>query len=454
MAKTRERWSGRFGFVLATIGSAVGLGSIWKFPYEVGTNGGSAFVVFYLAGLAFIVFPLLLAEFSIGRRGRSDTAGSIDSVAEANRVSSRWSLVGSLGVLSSYLILSFYSVIGGWTIAYALSGMLHGLPGAEAAEVQARFDTLLASPLEMGIYHAAFMLITAVIVARGIMHGIEAAVRILMPVLIVLIVGLAVYSILEGDAAAATRFMFSLDLDRFTGQAALEAVGLGFFSISVGLGLMIVYAAYAGPEINLRQVALITIVSDTTISFLSGFAIFPIVFAHGLDPSSGPGLLFVTLPLAFAKMPFGAITALTFFVLLFVAALASAISLLEMPVAWLIRRFGWPRVRAVVVAAGSCWLIGLATVFSFNYWADWFPLGAIRGLERATIFDLTDHLTSNLMLPAGGFAISIFVGWKLSDRLLASELELGPRMTALLHGLLRYVAPLGIGAAAIAPALF
>ncbi|MCC6949072.1 MAG: sodium-dependent transporter [Bradyrhizobiaceae bacterium] len=454
MSDTQERWSGRLGFILATIGSAVGLGSIWKFPYEVGTNGGSVFVLFYLAGLALIVFPLLLAEFSLGRRGRADAAGSIAAVAHAHGASRHWALAGSLGVLAAYLILSFYSVIGGWTVAYALGAVLEGRASADAAEVQAQFDALLSAPLRMALHHAAFMLITAAIVARGIAHGIEAAVKVLMPILFVLVVGLAIYSIVEGDAAAATRFMFSLDFEHFSGRAALEAVGLGFFSIGVGLGLMIVYAAYAGSEISLREVALVTIVSDTAISFLAGFAIFPIVFANGLDPASGPGLLFVTLPLAFAKMPFGEIAAFTFFILLFVAALASAISMLEMPVSWLMRRFGWSRLPAVVVAAGSCWLLGLASVFSFNLWADWFPLGALPGYEGATFFDLTDQLTSNAMLPIGGFVISVFVGWRLSEQLIRSELALGPVATAVLRGLLRYVTPLGIAIAGLAPIFF
>jgi NSS family neurotransmitter:Na+ symporter len=453
MRDTQERWSGRVGFVLATIGSAIGLGSIWKFPYEVGTNGGAAFVAFYLAGLMLIVFPLLLAEFSIGRHGRSDAAGSIAVVAAANRASKRWALAGTLGVVTAYLILSFYSVIGGWTLAYAIGAVVGG-PSGEAAAVQAQFDALLSSPVEMGSYHAIFMLITAGIVSRGVALGIEAAVKILMPILFVLIVGLAVYSMVAGDTAAATRFMFSLDLDRFTGRAALEAVGLGFFSIGVGLGLMIVYAAYAGPEIDLRQVAWITLFSDTAISFLSGFAIFPIVFANGLDPSSGPGLLFVTLPIAFARMPFGAFMSFTFFLLLFVAALASAISMLEMPVSWLMRRLDWPRGRAVAAAAGSCWLIGLASVLSFNVWADWFPLGMLPTYERATIFDLMDRLTSNAMLPIGGLVIAIFVGWRLGDRLIRGELDLGPTATAMLRLLLRYVTPLGIAAASLAPIFF
>jgi NSS family neurotransmitter:Na+ symporter len=337
-----ERWSSRLGFILANIGAAVGLGSIWKFPYEVGANGGSAFVFFYLAGLAFIVLPLMLAEFAIGRSGQSDTAGSIAKVALADHASPRWALVGTLGVLTSFLILTFYSVIGGWTVAYTVTTIGLGLPGAEPGAVQGRFDSLLGAPVQMALYHAAFMAVTTAIVARGIERGLEAAAKILMPILAALILGLAVYSVIEGGFAATFRFLFAFDVSRMTAQAALEALGLGFFSIGVGLGLMITFAAYAETRMNLREVAIITILADTAISFLAGFAIFPIVFAKGLDPSSGAGLLFVTLPIGFAAMPLGTIAAITFFALLFVAALASAISLLELPVTMLTRAYGWP----------------------------------------------------------------------------------------------------------------
>jgi len=323
----RERWTGRVGFILANVGAAIGLGSIWKFPYEVGANGGGAFVAFYLAGLVLIVWPLVLAEFAIGRHGREDAAGSILVIAKSNGASRHWALIGSLGIITGFLILSFYSVIGGWTVAYAVDAIHAGLPGVEPQQVQAHFDALLASPFKMAFYHAVFMTIGTVIVARGIARGIEAASKVLMPVLIALIVALAIYSVVEGDAAATLRFLFAIDPAKVTARAALEALGLGFFSIGVGLGLMITYAAYAGEKINLSEVALVTVAGDTAVSFVAGFAIFPIVFANGLDPSSGPGLLFVTVPLAFAAMPFGTAASAAFFVLLFVAAISSAISM-------------------------------------------------------------------------------------------------------------------------------
>ena len=447
----RERWSGRVGFILANVGAAIGLGSIWKFPYEVGANGGGAFVFFYLAGLILIVWPLVLTEFAIGRRGREDAAGSILVVSKANGASRHWALIGSLGIITGFLILSFYSVIGGWTIAYAVDAIHVGLPGADALQVRARFEALLASPVKMVFYHALFMTIAALIVARGIARGIEAASKVLMPVLIALIVTLAIYSSIEGDTAATLRFLFAIDPAKVTARAALEALGLGFFSIGVGLGVMITYAAYAGEMINLREVALVTVEGDTAVSFIAGFAIFPIVFANGLDPSSGPGLLFVTVPLAFAAMPFGTVASAGFFVLLFVAAIASAMSMLELSVAWVERALGWNRRHATVATALAAWLLGLATVFSFNFWARWFPLSGLRGFEQATLFDLTDHLTSNLLLPAGGFGLSILAGWIISERWLDAELGLGRRSGTLLRALLRYVVPAAIAGVMLAP---
>jgi NSS family neurotransmitter:Na+ symporter len=453
MTQARDRWSGRVGFILATIGSAVGIGSIWKFPYEVGSNGGTAFVLFYVAGLVVIVVPLMLAEFAIGRRGRGDAAASIATVAATYGAERRWALAGLLGILTAFLVLSFYSVIGGWTIAYAVETALRGLAGSEPAAVQARYDALLASPVRMAAYHAVFMAVTAFIVSRGVGDGIEAAAKLLMPMLAALMIGLAIYAAVEGDFASTLRFLFRLDPEHLTARVALDALGLGFFSIGVGFGLMITYAAYADADIDLTEVAVVSVLADTAISFLAGFAVFPIVFAHGLDPAAGPGLVFVTLPLAFAQLPFGAIAAAALFSLMFVAALASAISMLELSAALLMRRFGWSRLRSSIVAAGACFVTGLVSVLSFNLWADWTPLAALPGFDRATIFDLLDHLTSNMLLPLGGFLVASFAGWIIPAPLLTEELGLSRTATALLHAILRYVVPLSIAVVGLAPLL-
>lgn len=445
-----DNWSGRLGFILATIGSAVGIGSIWKFPYEVGANGGSAFIVFYLLGLALIVVPLMFAEFAIGRRGRSDASASIAAVAAEHGAPRAWGLAGVLGTVTAFLILSYYSVIGGWTIAYAADTVFDGFAGAGPAEVQTRFDLFLGSPWRLTAFHGLFMALCALVVARGVHRGIEAAAKLLMPGLAVLMIALAAYSLLEGDVGATADFLFKLDPQHLTPRAALDALGLGFFSIGIGFGLMITFAAYAGREINLREVAVVSVLADTAISFLAGFAVFPIVFAHGLDPAAGAGLVFVTLPLAFADMPFGQAAAVGFFLLLFVAALASAISLLELPVAFLVRR-GWRRPIASLTAAAACFAAGLATVFSFNLWAGWHPLQGVGGFAEATVFDLLDHATSNVLLPLAGFALALFAGWVVPARAMVSELGLSRAGERLLMVMLRYVVPLGIAAVGLGP---
>lgn len=449
-----ESWSGRVGFIAAAIASAVGLGSIWKFPYEVGANGGAAFVIFYVAGLALAVVPLMLAEFAIGRRGGADAATSIERVAAAHGARSAWMWAGVLGVLTGVLILSFYSVIGGWTLAYTVSTALAGLPGADAHAVQARYDALLAAPGRMAAYHALFLAITAAVVARGVSRGIETASKVLMPLLGVLVAGLALYSAANGDLRSTFTFLFTLDLERFTAHAALDALGLGFFSIGVGFGLMITYAAYAGPKIALCQAALVTVLVDTAISLAAGLAVFPLVFANGLDPASGAGLVFVTLPLAFVRMPLGDAAAVAFFLLLFVAALASAISMLELAVALVMRRARWPRPRAALVIAAVCFVGGLATVFSFNWWAHWHPLGALPDFAEATAFELLDHLTSNFLLPIAGIALALFAGWALPDSVLREELRLGAFGARVLRLLLRWATPALIFVTAAAPAFF
>lgn len=444
MSGGRDFWSGRTGFVLATTGSAVGLGSIWKFPYEVGANGGGAFLLFYLLGLTLIVFPLMLAEFAIGRRGGFDATRSIAMVATANGASGQWRILGLLGVATAFLILSFYSVIGGWAVAYAVDTALNGLPAGDARLVQARFDALLASPGVMTAYHALFMGATAAIVARGIAGGIEKASKVLLPALAVLIVVLAGFSMAQGDLPATLRFLFAVDLRHLTLRVALEALGLGFFSIGVGLCLIVTYAAYAGADMDLRNAAVATIVADTMISLIAGLAVFPVVFAEGLDPASGAGLMFVTLPVAFAKIPLGAPAAALFFVLLIMAAIASAISMLEMPVALLLRLTRWTRPRATAACALACWACGLATVYSFNYWSDWHPLAAVPMFSKATVFDLIDYLTSDVLLPLGGLGLAVFAGWALRSRLLAEELRTGAVVTDLLRLLLRYAIPISI----------
>jgi len=453
MAEKRELWTGRFGFVLSAMGSAIGLGSIWKFPYEVGANGGAGFIVLYILGLAVVVFPLMLLEFAIGRRGRSDGIGSLAAVASESGGSACWQLVGALGTLTSFLILSFYSVIGGWALYYVVATLQAGLPAATADAVQARFAAMLASPRLMTAYHVAFMTVTALIVARGIADGIERACKILMPALLILVVVLALYSMSEGDVGSALKFLFRIDPRSISATVALEALGLGFFSIGVGLAVMIAYGSYADRKIDLRSAAIATMAGDTLVSFLAGLAVFPIVFAEHLDPASGPRLMFVTLPLAFSRLPFGTAAAVIFFVLLTIAALASAVSLLELPAAFVRRWLRCSRFRATAITAASCGILGLLSVFSFNILSNWHPLAAV-GLPNATVFDLLDDLTSNILLPVAGFGLALFGGWIMLPAVLAAELHLTRIGLSLLQLLLRYIVPLSVAAAALAAVRF
>ncbi len=444
-----QAWQSRSGFILATIGSAIGVGSIWKFPYEVGANGGGAFVLVYLAGLALVVVPLMLAEFALGNRGRSDAATSIERVATAESVTKRWGLFGLLGAVTAFLILSFYAVVGGWTLTYALDTATRGLP-TEPVAVTGRFESLLASPVRMALFQGVFLVAVAGIVVRGVQRGIETSMKILMPLMMLMLGALAIYSMRNGDGAETMRFLFVPDLGNLTGRGVLDALGLGFFSIGVGLGILLTYAAYSPPEVDLKTVAVTSIIADTAVSLVAGLAVFPIVFANGLDAASGPGLVFESIPVAFASMPAGRLVATGFFALLTIAALGSAISMLEAVVAVLDRRLSWTRRRSVAVAAGTCFIAGLATVLSFNRWEDVHLLGGVPRYADATIYDLLDDATSQLLLPLGGLALAVFVGWVLPDRVLGEELGLhGPALTGL-RIMLRIVAPATILAAVVA----
>lgn len=446
----RERWSGRLGFVLATIGSAIGLGSIWKFPYEVGENGGAVFIIFYFLGLLVVVTPLMLAEFVIGRRGGGDVIGSLGTLARESGASSKWRWVGWLMIATGFLILSYYSVIGGMTAAYAVLSVTEGFAGLTGNEAKDLFDALANSPEVLFGCQALFLAATVWVVARGIGNGVEAACKILMPLLAILMILLVIYALVEGAVEPALDFMFAPRLEKFSARVVLEALGLGFFSIGVGIGIMVTYAAYAERDLNLTNAAVITIAGDTAISVLAGLAIFPLVFAAGLDPASGANLIFLTLPIAFGQLPFGDAVGLIFFVLLFVAGLASAISMLELLVAPLMRLMGKKRVRMAVSLGVLCWLLGLPTVLSFNVWSDARPLAFWAGFGDLGIFDLVDGLASNALLPLSGLLVAMFAAWRMGIGGLASELHWSEAKARVLRFLLRWITPVLILASLLA----
>lgn len=441
----RQTWSGRAAFFLATVGSAVGLGSIWKFPYMVGENGGGAFLALYLVGLALAVLPLMIAEFVIGRAGQRSAVGSIVAVARRSGASPLWGLIGAWGVAAGVLILSFYSVFGGWTVGFAADALGGGAVAADGAAAGAQFGAFLADPARLIWLHAIFMGLTAIIVIGGVSGGLERALTFLMPVMFLILIGLVAFAAVSGGFGAAVAFLFQPDFSKITWSVALEAIGLGFFSIGVGIGVMITYAAYAGRDIGLGTMALATIAADTVASLLAGLAIFPIVFAHGLDPAGGPGLMFVTLPVGFGRIEGGHVVAFAFFALLLVSALASAISIMELVVAWATERFRAPRWLATLAVAGLCFALGLATVWSFNDWATVRPFAGLGILKDKSWFDAIDWITSNLMLPVGGVALALFLGWTAAGRILDDEIGGRGAGLAVLRWLLRLVAPALIG---------
>ncbi len=436
-----EKWSSRLTFIMAAVGSAVGLGNVWKFPYTAGVSGGGAFVLVYILCAAAVGLPILIAELTLGKRGQMSPPGTMRRLAAEEGRSPNWQGLGWLGVVTGFLILSFYSVIGGWALAYIPKFMSGAVVSTDPDVVTAQFNALLASPGQLLIWHSLFMGLTVLVIARGIHAGIEQAVTILMPALFLLLVALVIYAGVTGDFTRAWSFLFAFDFSKITGAVVLNALGQAFFSISLGLGCMMTYGAYLPAQSNIPRAAVIIVIADTVVALLAGLAIFPIVFANGLDPASGPGLVFVTLPLAFAGVPAGAIFGTLFFVLIAFAAITSSISLLEPIVSWAEEHKGFPRAWSAIVAGVISWALGLFTLFSFNIWGGVHPLSMIHRFKEATFFNLIDFVTSNVMLPLGGFLIAVFAAWMLARTKTETELALAPALYATWRALTRFVAP-------------
>jgi len=431
-------WSSRWAFILAATGSAVGLGNIWKFPYITGENGGGAFVLVYLFCIAMIGIPIMMAEVMLGRRGRSTPINTMRRLCVEASASRYWVIIGWSGMLAGFLILSYYSVIAGWSLSYILESMSGSYAGANADQVGKVFGDLLASPGKLLFWHTLFMVMTMIIVARGVEHGLEKAVRFLMPALFVLLLVMVGYSMNMGEFSRGVEFLFKPDFSAITGNGILIAMGHAFFTLSLGMGAIMIYGAYLPQDASIAKTSVTIAVADTAVALLAGLAIFPIVFSNGLEPGSGPGLIFVTLPIAFGQMPGGMFFGTLFFILLSFAAWSSAISLIEPAVTWLVENKNVSRVKACVVAGIVTWLIGVGTVFSFNIADD------IKLFDK-TFFDLLDYLTSNIMLPLGGLAMAVFVAWLMPRIAVSDELQLGNTVAFKLWWVLvRYVAPIAV----------
>lgn len=435
-------WSSRFAFILAATGAAVGLGNIWKFPYITGENGGGAFVIVYLACVLVVGLPVMIAEMVLGRRGRRNPIGTMKLLSEEESRSTSWKFVGWLGVLTGMLILSYYSVVAGWTISFTLESVTGGFRGADAAHISSVFGDLLANPWAMLGWHSLFMLMTVYVVARGVQRGLEAAVRWLMPVLFALLLVLVGYGMTTGHFMEGVHFMFDPDFSAITPTVVMIALGQAFFTLSVGMGAIMAYGAYLPEDTALAPTAATVVAADTMVAILAGLAIFPLVFAYGLDTGEGPGLIFQTLPLAFAQMPGGVVFGTLFFLLLVVAAWTSAIGLIEPAVAYLVESRSMTRRFAASAVGGAIWLLGILALLSFNV------LGGATvqfGERNLTWFDLVEFFTSNIALPIGGLLIAIFAGWVMCKGSTIDEFERGASTGyATWRFLIRWVAPVAL----------
>ena len=439
------QWSSRLAFVLAATGSAVGLGNIWKFPYITGENGGGAFVLVYLLCIAVIGIPIMMAEVMLGRRGRQSPINTMRTLASEESVSRHWQWLGWAGVLAGFLILSYYSVIAGWALAYVFRAGSGLFTGQTADGIQSIFTGLTSDPERLLAWHTIFMVMTMVVVARGVRGGLEKAVRLLMPALFILLLILVGYAWNSGSFHQGIAFLFTPDFHKITADGVLIAMGHAFFTLSLGMGAIMVYGSYLPDNASIAKTSIAVSLMDTLVALLAGMAIFPIVFANGLEPGSGAGLIFTTLPIAFGHMDGGAFFGMLFFILLVFAAWTSAISLIEPAVAWMVENMGLSRTHASVLAGLVTWLVGLLTVFSFNIWSDVKPLSAIEIFHDKTLFDLLDYLTANIMLPLGGLLIAIFAVWQMRKSSSVDELAMGEGFFYHLWWfLVRYITPAAV----------
>lgn len=414
IGRKTENWSSRFAFIMAAVGSAVGLGNFWRFPYMAGENGGGAFIIIYICCVAFVALPLLMAEYAMGRKSGMSAIEGVQSLARAEGRSQNWGIATWLGALSAFFILTFYMVISCWLLAYIIQAIGGELHGADAIESGQNFVNLIGqgeTPMQARWYLlfllALFIGANALVVGRGVKGGLETAATILMPLFFLMLIVVVGFAIANGDTARTFAFLFEPKWEDVGFKTLLAALGQAFFSIGVGVGLMITYGAYLDRDTDIPRASGMIAASDTFVALIAGFAIFPIVFAAGLDPASGPSLFFVSMPVAFEAIPGGNIFAVVFFSLALFAAFTSSISLMEVGVSWLEEREGVTRPGAAAGVGFVLFMIGAAYVFSLDY------------------LDFMDFMTEGLLLPLGGLLVAVFAGWVLSRDMLVSELGEG-----------------------------
>ena len=438
--KQHTIWGRRGSFILAATGSAVGLGNIWKFPYITGENGGAAFVLLYLLCILLVGIPIMMAEIMLGRRGRANPVMTMQNISEQLGATRLWSIIGWMGVLAGFLILSYYSVIAGWALDYfftAVKGKFVGLTGASSDSL---LNDLLADKRRLVQWHTIFIASTAVVLMFGVNKGIEATIRWMMPTLFLLLLILLGYAYQTGEMLTAMRFMFSFNADDLSWNTALIALGHAFFTLSLGMGAIMAYGAYMPSTAAIGKTVMIVALLDVLVGLMAGVAIFSFVFATpDIVPGSGPGLMFVTLPVAFGAMPMGVLVGSGFFLMVILAAWSSAISLLEPAVAYLNERFGFHRISACFIVAGAAWLLGLGSVLSFNDWAEK-PI--VWGMN---FYKCLDFFTTNLLLPCGGLLTAIFVGWVMTREAAAHEMQQdSPKLLVVWLWVLKYISPIAV----------
>jgi NSS family neurotransmitter:Na+ symporter len=433
----RDSFTGRFGIIAAAAGSAIGLGNIWKFPYITGIYGGAAFILVYLICILLIGLPVMLGEFSIGRMGQKNAVGAFKAVAPKKK----WYLIGVMGVAAAFMILSFYGVVAGWTIDYTIKALGNSFVDKTPGDLETMFTGFITQPFMPLIWQILFMIATAFILVGGVSKGIEKYAKILMPLLLVIIIILDIRAITLDGAEKGLEFLFKPDFSKLSSEAILNALGHAFFSLSLGMGTLITYGSYIGKRESLSGMAVQVTFLDTIIALMAGIAIFPAVFAFGIEPGSGPGLVFITLPNVFQQMPGGYIFGVMFFFLLFVAALTSSISLLEVIVAYFSEELKVSRKKAIVIATIGITIIGIFCSFSMGVMSDY-------KLFELNFFDLLDFIASNILLPLGGMFIIIFVGWFLSRDSLEKELTNNGSISAnylpIFLILAKFIAPIAI----------
>ena len=431
MENNRGSWSSRFGFLMAAVGSAVGLGNLWKFPYLAGENGGGAFVLVYIGLVILLGFTLMLAEMTIGRHANSDAYGSY------NKIKKGWGFVGGFGILSGFLILSYYSVVGGWVMKYIVASF-----SGTGADKSGYFTNFISSPVEPLVYHLIFMGLTAIIVIRGISGGIEKASKFLMPALFVLLVVTVLRSVTLDGAMEGIKYFMTPNFSEITLKVVIAALGQVFFSLSLGMGIMVTYGSYLRKDEDMEKDAFIIPSLDSLVAILAGFAILPAVFALGFKPGEGPGLMFITLPAVFENMPLGSIFGALFFVLVFFAALSSSISLMEVTVAFGIDKLKWSRKTSVIIFTTLMFIIGIGASLSMGEWSD-FLIPWIDGKSYG-IFDFLDVLTSYYLLPLGGLLGALFIGFVWGVPNAVKEIKIGSKFVTekLWSILIKFVVPI------------